>query len=87
MTTTETTNTSEAKPAITQKEAIQKFVNLFDQIESYNDDLKEIKEECKEAGLNAALLASVAKAISQNKLGDLKAKSEVILELIEDNNL
>lgn len=77
----------EVKPAITQKEAIEKFVNLFHQIESYNDDLKEVKEECKGAGLNAALLASVAKAIVQNKLDDMKLKSELIIELIEENNL
>lgn len=77
-------NQTELKPGLTSKEAIERFVHLFTQIESYNEDLKEVKDACKDSGLNAALLASVAKAIVQNKLGDLQSRSTAILDLIEE---
>lgn len=65
------------------KEAIAKFVNIITQIEALNDDLKVIKDEAKESGLNVPILVAVAKAIVSNKVDDLTKKSNETLEAIE----
>lgn len=74
----------ENKPALTKKEAIDRMVAVLLQIESYNEDLKDIKNDCKDAGLDPALITAVAKAKVSNKLGDLKERSEGIIDLIEE---
>ena len=65
------------------KEAIAKFVKILTEIDSLNEDLKSIKDEVKESGLNVAVLTAVAKAIVNNKVDDLKEKSNETLDAIE----
>ena len=65
------------------KEAIAKFVKILTEIDSLNEDLKSIKDEAKESGLNVAVLTAVAKAIVNNKVDDLKEKSNETLDAIE----
>lgn len=66
-----------------QKEAIAKLVGLFTQEESLKEQITEVKSEAKESGLNATVLAAVAKAIVANKVDELLEKSESTLEAIE----
>lgn len=66
-----------------QKEAIAKLVSLFTEEESLKEQIAEVKSEIKESGMNAAVLASVAKAIVANKVDELLEKSESTLEAIE----
>lgn len=66
-----------------QKEAIAKLVSLFTEEESLKEQIAEVKSEAKESGLNATVLAAVAKAIVANKVDELLEKSESTLEAIE----
>jgi uncharacterized protein (UPF0335 family) len=66
-----------------QKEAIAKLVSLFTEEESLKEQIAEVKSEAKESGMNAVVLASVAKAIVANKVDELLEKSESTLEAIE----
>ncbi len=66
-----------------QKEAIAKLVSLFTEEESLKEQIAEVKSEIKESGMNATVLASVAKAIVANKVDELLEKSESTLEAIE----
>ena len=65
------------------KEAIAKFVKILTEIDSLNEDLKSIKDEAKESGLNVTVLTAVSKAIVSNKVDDLKVKSNETLDAIE----
>lgn len=65
------------------KEAIARFVSVMTEIDALNEDLKAIKEEAKESGLNVAVLAAVAKAIVANKVDELKEKSTDMLDAID----
>lgn len=79
------TNTNEeVKAAKTNKEYIAKLVPIFDEINTLNDDAKEILSEAKEAGLDAAMLSKVAKAISASKVCDLEEKTQELLNLLKE---
>ena len=65
------------------KEVIAKLSKLYTQQQSLDEDIKSVKEEAKESGLDAAVLAKVAKAVVYNKVDDLKEVSELILDTIE----
>ena len=65
------------------KEAIGKMVKILTEIDSLNEDLKEIKDEAKASELNVAVLSAVAKAIVGNKVDELKTKSNDVLDAIE----
>lgn len=67
------------------REAVSKMVNLLVQIESLNEELKEIKEEAKESGLNPSVLIAVAKATVAGKLEELEDKSESTLKAIAES--
>lgn len=65
-----------------KKEAIAKLVRLYTEEQSLAEQIKEIKTEAKESGLEPAILSAVAKAIVSNKVDELKKKSDDILETI-----
>ncbi len=66
-----------------KKEAIAKLVRLYSEEQSLAEQIKEIKTEAKESGLEPAILSAVAKAIVSNKVDDLKKKSNEIIETID----
>ena len=66
-----------------QKEIISKLVKIYTQEESLAEEAKEIKAAAKEAGFDAAVLSSVAKAIVKNAVDKLIEKSELTLSSIE----
>ena len=65
------------------KEAIGKMVKILTEIDSLNEDLKEIKDEAKASELNVAVLSAVAKAITKNDVDSLLAKSNDIIDAVE----
>lgn len=69
---------------MSQKEIIAKLVRQYIQIQSIEEEIKEIKAEAKASGLNASIVSSVAKAIANNKVEELKQKSEETMEAISD---
>jgi len=66
-----------------QKEAIAKLVRIYTEEQSLAEEVKEIKDSAKEAGLDASILSAVAKAIVKGKVDELKEKSDEILKAIE----
>ena len=69
---------------MSQKEIIAKLVRQYIQIQSIEEEIKEIKAEAKASGLNASIVSSVAKAIANNKVEELKQKSEETMEAISE---
>lgn len=69
---------------MSQKEIIAKLVRQYIQIQSIEEEIKEIKAEAKASGLNASIVSSVAKAIANNKVEELKQKSEETMEAIQE---
>jgi uncharacterized protein (UPF0335 family) len=67
---------------MSQKEIIAKLVRQYIQIQSIEEEIKEIKAQAKASGLNASIVSSVAKAIANNKVEELKQKSEETMEAI-----
>ncbi len=65
-----------------KKTAIAKLVRLYTEEQSLAEQIKEIKAEAKESGLEPAILSAVAKAIVTDKVDELKKKSDEILETI-----
>ena len=65
------------------KDAIAKLVKLYTQEQSLGEEIKEIKDECKAAGLDASVLSAVAKAIVKDGVDKLLEKSELTLEAIQ----
>lgn len=70
---------------MSQKEIIAKLVRQYIQIQSIDEEIKEIKAQAKAEGLNASIISSVAKAIASNKVESLKEKSEEVLDAIEES--
>ena len=66
-----------------KKDAIAKLVRLYTEEQSLAEQIKEVKTEAKEYGLEPAILSAVAKAIVNNKVDDLKKKSNEIIETID----
>jgi uncharacterized protein (UPF0335 family) len=66
-----------------QREAISKLTKMYVQIQSIEEEIKEIKSEIKAEGMNASIIANVAKAVANNKVTELKEKSEETLEMID----
>lgn len=66
-----------------QREAISKLTKMYIEIQSIEEQIKEVKAEIKSEGMNASIIANVAKAVANNKVTELKEKSEETLEMID----
>lgn len=69
----------------TNKDVIQELVPIYTEIETLLSDAKEILDAAKEAGLDQAMIAKVAKAQAQQKLGDVREKTDKLLKFIDEN--
>lgn len=67
-----------------KREAIAKLQKLFMELESVNEQIKDVKAELKESGFNVAVLAAVAKAMASGKTDELLEKSEETTETINE---
>ena len=63
---------------------IAKLVPIYTEINTLIDDAKEILDQAKEQGLPQAMLAKIAKAKANEKIGDLHDSTEALLTLLED---
>lgn len=68
----------------TQKDIVEKLVRLYTQQDSIGEEIKEIKKEAKTIGYKPALLAKVAKAMTNAKASELLEQSEEIQNIIEE---
>lgn len=65
------------------KDAIAKLVRLYTQEQSLGEEIKEVKDQAKAAGLNPSILSAVAKAVVKGVVDELIEKSELTLEAIQ----
>lgn len=65
------------------KEYIAKAVKLFVELDSINEQLKELKGDAKASELDVPVLTAVAKAMAGSKLDELNSKSHAMIEAIE----
>lgn len=65
-----------------QKDAIAKLVRFYTQEQSLAEEIKEVKDEAKESGLDPTIISAVAKAIVKDKVDDLRVKSDEIIKAI-----
>ena len=84
MTANVTAQTPVAAPTVTANSIIDKLIPIYTEIETLTEDAKEILKDAKEAGLDSAMIAKVAKAKVNSKLEELLTKSEEMIILIND---
>ena len=48
------------------------------------ENVKQLKEDAKEAGYDAALLAKVAKSLAESKVEDILSKNQEFADMIEE---
>lgn len=66
-----------------EEDLIIEMETQFMQINGFMEVIKQLKADAKEAGYDGAILAKVAKARADDKVEDLKEKTENLLELLE----
>ncbi|MEG2707307.1 MAG: hypothetical protein RR959_08200 [Erysipelotrichaceae bacterium] len=75
--------TEQTKP--TQKELFNRYVNIYTEIDTLNDDIKQLNEEVKEhyPDIDLSNMKKVAKLKAEQKVGDGVAKANEFLEAVE----
>ena len=71
-----------------QKKTKAQFVEVlqreFNEVLLINENIKQLKEDAKEAGYDAALLAKVAKSLAESKLEDILSKNQEFADMVEE---
>lgn len=71
-----------------QKKTKQDFVRLmqreFTEIESIMENVKELKDQAKEAGYDAAMLAKLAKSMAEAKTDEIIEKNDAFNALADE---
>lgn len=65
------------------KAVIDKLIPIYTEIATLTEDAKSVLDDAKEKGLDAPMLAKIAKAKANSKLSDLHDKTEELLAMIE----
>ena len=68
---------------MTNNEVIEKLIPIYTEIDLLTQDVKEVLVSAKEFNLDAPALAKVAKAKVQQKLEELKEKTDALSDLID----
>ena len=76
-------NTNDQTPKRTEEQFVESLRDLFIQSNGLTEAIKAVKDEAKEAGFDATILATVAKALANAKEDELQEKSEAIASLID----
>lgn len=68
---------------ITPETAVDRFVNIFREIDVLNQDAKALTDEVKEADLDVTTIKAVAKLLAAEKAADWEAKTKKVQELLD----
>lgn len=71
-------------PKKTKAEYVEAMKRLYVEIQSITEDIAGIKDEIKERGMDATMLARVAKAQAEMKLDDILDKNTAFELLVEE---
>ena len=81
-------NANEVNPNAAPKKTKADFVEMlqreFTEIMTITENVKQLKEDAKEAGYDAALLAKVAKSLAESKVEDILSKNQEFADMIEE---
>ena len=71
-----------------QKKTKAQFVEMlqreFTEIMTITENVKQLKEDAKEVGYDAALLAKVAKSLAESKVQDILEKNQEFADMIDE---
>lgn len=67
---------------MTAQDLFTKLRVIYSEILSLEDDVKALKGEGKEAGLDVSIIATLAKASAAAKMNDVEDKANLTLKLI-----
>lgn len=71
-------------PKKTKAEYVEAMKRLYVEIQSITEDITAVKDEIKERGMDATMLARVAKAQAEMKLDDILDKNTAFELLVEE---
>lgn len=74
----------EVKKFKTKAEYVEMLKREFYEIESIMENVAEIKTEIKDAGMDATLLAKIAKAMAENKADDIIDKNSEFARTVDE---
>ena len=81
-------NANEVNPNAAPKKTKAQFVEMlqreFNEVLLINENIKQLKEDAKEAGYDAALLAKVAKSLAESKVEDILSKNQEFSDMVEE---
>ena len=81
-------NANEVNPNAAPKKTKAQFVEMlqreFTEIMTITENVKQLKEDAKEAGYDAALLAKVAKSLAESRVEDILSKNQEFADMIEE---
>lgn len=69
---------------VTKMDFVLAMQREYTEISSIDETIKQLKEDAKEKGFNAAFLAKIAKARAEAKLADLVEKSQELIDLVDE---
>ena len=78
------TDNVEQPKKLTNKEVVERLVNIYREVSLLQEDSKSILGEAKEQGLDHSTLNKVAKAIANDKVGDVEEACQKFLDLAEE---
>ena len=79
----QTTNTV-STPTKTKEELVRAMQREFTEIDSIMENIKELKEQAKESGYDATMLAKLAKSLAEAKTDDIIEKNQLFMDLAEE---
>ncbi len=71
-------------PKKTKAQFVEMLQREFTEIMTITENVKQLKEDAKEAGYDAALLAKVAKSLAESKVDDILSKNQEFADMIEE---
>ena len=76
----------ETKLKPTQQELYQRFVNIYLEIYTLNEDIKQLSEEVKEnyPDIDLVNMKKVAKMVAEQKVGESVIKANEFLEAVDE---
>ena len=81
-------NANEVNPNAAPKKTKAQFVEMlqreFNEVLLINENIKQLKEDAKEAGYDAALLAKVAKSLAESKVQDILEKNQEFADMVDE---
>ena len=71
-------------PKKTKAQFVEMLQREFTEIMTITENVKQLKEDAKEAGYDAALLAKVAKSLAESKVEDILSKNQEFADMVEE---